>query len=60
MTATRMRNTVVMRDTRFESGESTFNVLLYIKCSKIADRMLRMVLLNTQVNTMESEKTVTA
>lgn len=41
MTVTRIRNPAVKRDTRSESGESTFNVLLYVKCIKIAERMLR-------------------
>ena len=58
--AVRTSNPVAKIEARSDRGESTFNVLLYIKCSKMAARMLRLVLLNTQVNNTESEKTVTA
>ena len=58
--ATKARIPAVKRVTRSDRGESTLSVLLYIKCSIITARMLRWVLLNTQENKTEREKTVTA
>lgn len=43
-TATKARIPAVKRVTRSDRNESTVNVLLYIKCSKMAARMLHLVL----------------
>lgn len=51
--ATKARIPAVRRVTRSDSGKSTLSVLLYIKFSMIAARMLRLVLLNTQVKVTE-------
>ena len=55
-TAIRARIPAVKRVTRSERGESTLSVLLNMKCSKMAAKMLRLVLLKTQVNVERREE----